>query len=77
MKLLLAGIAAAALLGAAPASADPSSDCGLSDPRLCDPSRVYYCPDTGSMVTWLAPCPSLSTGPYSPGGLTPNGGLAQ
>jgi hypothetical protein len=76
VKLLLAGVLAA-LVCAAPAAADPGPDCGLSDQRLCEPSQVHYCPDTGQMVPWLAPCPSLSIGPYLPGGLTPNGGLAQ
>jgi hypothetical protein len=76
MRLLLCTLAAAALLSAAPVSADPAS-CGFSDPRLCDPSKVYYCPDTGQMATWLAPCPSLIQGPYLPGGRTPDGGLAQ
>lgn len=68
-------VAAAALLASAPpASADPT-DC--FDPRLCsDPGQVYYCPDTGQFGSIYAPCPSLVTGPYQPGGLTPNEGLA-
>jgi hypothetical protein len=67
MKLLLAGIfSAAALLSAAPAGADPSSGCsGLNDPRLCNPSKVYYCPDTGqfgSVAARRAPPPLQVTG---------------
>jgi hypothetical protein len=74
MKLLLAGIlAAATVLGAAPAHADPGSDCGLHDPRLCgDPSKIYYCPSTHGMVTWLQPCPALVLGPYGPGNPSPS-----
>jgi hypothetical protein len=69
MRLLLAGIlAAAALLAAAPAGADPA-DCGFRDPLLCAPGQVRYCPDTRQMVGFLDPCASLITGPYSPGGL--------
>jgi hypothetical protein len=78
MKPLLASLViTTTLLGAAPASADPGSDCGFHDPRLCDLSKTYFCPDTGTYVPALAPCPSLVVGPYSPGGRTPNGGLAQ
>lgn len=47
--------------------AGPSSDCGFNDSRLCNPSKVYYCPDTGQMVPWLAPCPALVVGPRMPG----------
>ncbi len=55
------------------AAADPAS---CFDERLCgDLSDVYYCPDTGSVVGPFAPCPSLVTGPYAPGGLQPNEGL--
>jgi hypothetical protein len=77
MKLLLAGLAAVALFGAAHAAADPGSDCGFHDPRLCDPSRMYFCPDSQQWVSWLQYCASLSQGPYLPGGRTPDGGLAQ
>lgn len=66
---LLAAIGIAAVLAAAPAQADPD-DGGVGS----GPSKVHYCPDTGQMVSWLAPCPSLITGPYLPGGLVPNGG---
>ncbi|MEB3019787.1 hypothetical protein [[Mycobacterium] crassicus] len=74
---ILFGIAAlVASLGiglAASAGADPA-DC--FDQRLCgDLSDVYYCPDTGKVVGAFAPCPSLVTGPYAPGGLRPNQGL--
>jgi hypothetical protein len=68
------------LLGAAlpVAQADPVPSCpGLNDPRLCNPSRMYWCPDTQRMVTWLQYCASLTQGPYLPGGRTPDGGLAQ
>lgn len=71
MKLLLAGLVAAALFGAAPASADP--DCGFHDPRLCDPSKMYFCPDSGQFVTWLQYCPALVLGPRLPGS-PPEGG---
>jgi hypothetical protein len=78
MKLLLAGIlAAATVLCAAPANAKPGSDCGFHDSRLCDPSRMYFCPDSQQWVSWLQYCASLSQGPYLPGGRTPNGGLSQ
>lgn len=78
MKTLLAGVmAAAAVFSAAPAGADPGSGCGYSDPRLCNPSKVYFCPDTGQFGSWLAYCPSIVQGPYLPGGRTPDGGLAQ
>jgi hypothetical protein len=79
MRLVIATtLAAAAVLSAAPASADPSAGCsGLNDPRLCNPSKVYYCPDTGQFGSWLSYCPSLVQGPYEPGGRTPEGGLAQ
>ena len=77
MRLLLAGIlAAAAVLSSAPATADPAG-CGYHDPRLCDPSRMYWCPDSQQWVSWLQYCGSLSQGPYLPGGRTPSGGLAQ
>ena len=77
MKLFLAStLAAAALLGAAPAGADPAS-CGFNDPRLCSPGKVFWCPDSHQWVSWLQYCPSLSQGPYLPGGRTPDGGLAQ
>jgi hypothetical protein len=74
-------LAAAGLLGAAPpavAHADPVPSCpGLNDPRLCNPGRMFWCPDTHRMVTWLQYCSSLTQGPYLPGGRTPDGGLAQ
>jgi hypothetical protein len=77
IKLFLAStLAAAALLGAAPAGADPAS-CGFSDPRLCSPGKAFWCPDSHQWVSWLQYCPSLSQGPYLPGGRTPDGGLAQ
>ena len=79
MKLLLAGILAAGLLGAPPASADPGPTCNLQVQQLCDPSRVYYCPDTRQFVTWMGTCPGLVTGltPPQPGCLTSDGGLAR
>lgn len=68
MKLLLAVLlAAAALLSAAPASADPSSDCSFHDQRLCHPDKVAFCPDTGQMVTFMQLCPSLVIGPHRAG----------
>lgn len=64
---LLAGlVGGAALLGAVPAPVH-AEPCGYSDVRLCDPSKVYSCPSSGQMVTWLAPCPEYSTGPRWPG----------
>lgn len=51
--------------------ADPS-ECDLHDKRLCgDPSKIYYCPSTGGMVTWMQPCPALVLGPYGPGNPSP------
>lgn len=68
------GLGAAVGLDEAPAAhADPG--CGFHDPMLCNPGKVYYCPDTGHMITWLQYCPSLTQGPYLPGGRTPDGGL--
>lgn len=55
------------LLIALAVHAGPSPDCGFNDSRLCDPSKVYYCPSTGGMVTWLAPCPEYVTGPHQSG----------
>lgn len=73
----LAGACVVAYLGGAPA-AHASPSCTMSDPLLCQsPSKVYYCPDNGRMVPWLGACPSLVVGPYAPGGLQPNGGLAK
>lgn len=68
MRLLLVASLAvgAVLLGAVPATAQ-AAPCGHSDVRLCDPSKVYYCPSTGQMVTWLAPCPEYGTGPHQSG----------
>jgi hypothetical protein len=79
MKLLLAGILAAGLLGAPPASANPGPTCNLQVQQLCDPSRVYFCPSTGAFVSFMGYCPALVTGvtPPQPGGLTSDGGLAQ
>ncbi|MCV7260537.1 hypothetical protein [Mycobacterium shimoidei] len=60
-----------AALTAAPAAAEPS-DC--FNPQMCaDPGQVIYCPDTGGYVTaFSGSCPSLSVGPYLPGGLSPD-----
>nr|WP_231997452.1 hypothetical protein [Mycobacterium sp. 1245111.1] len=63
--LIVAGLAiGAALIAAAPAQADP---CGYNDVRLCDPSKVYYCPSTGTWGGWLAPCSNYVVGPRGPG----------
>lgn len=60
-------------LGTSPAGPGPAL---CFDQRLCgDLSDVYYCPDTGAVASAFAPCPSLVTGPYRPGGLRPNEGL--
>lgn len=73
-----AGIATliALVIGAAGAAVATPALC--SDARLCgdDLGDVYYCPDTGKVVGAFAPCPSLVTGPYAPGGLRPNQGLS-
>jgi len=79
-QLLLAGfLTATTLLGADPASANRGPTCNLEVQQLCDPSRVYYCPDTRQFVTWMGTCPGLVTGltPPQPGGLTSDGGLAR
>ncbi|OQZ95408.1 hypothetical protein BST15_14220 [Mycolicibacter arupensis] len=55
------------------ASADPIEPY-CYDQRLCDGdfgSRTF-CPDSGGWVGPFGACPSLNTGPYSPGGLRPN-----
>ena len=44
------------------ASADPGQPCAYVDARLCSPGSVAYCPDTATVVTWLAPCPTLQIG---------------
>ncbi|MBS9534747.1 hypothetical protein KIH27_14225 [Mycobacterium sp. M1] len=75
MKRQLVGtlVALAALLHVAPAaSADPLEPSCFDD-RLCgDLGSVSYCPDTGTMVGPFAACSGLVTGPYAPGGLSPN-----
>lgn len=76
-RALIALSALAPLAGIGVVNADPGSECGYSDSRLCDPSRVYYCPSTGTFGSWLAACPDLVQGPYEPGGRRPDGGLAQ
>ncbi|OBI06021.1 hypothetical protein AWC18_13915 [Mycolicibacter nonchromogenicus] len=70
-----ATLAAAAGIGlASPAQAGTAL---CYDERLCgDLGDVSYCPDSGKMVGPFAPCPSLVTGPYAPGGLRPNAGLS-
>lgn len=69
-----ATLAAAAGIGLA----SPAQATALCyDERLCgDLGDVSYCPDSGKMVGPFAPCPSLVTGPYAPGGLRPNAGLS-
>jgi hypothetical protein len=70
MKRLATILATAALFSVAPAvaHADPGSDCeGLHDPRLCSPSKVFWCPSSQQMVTWLQPCSNYVVGPYAPG----------
>lgn len=44
------------------------------DQRLCDGDfgDTSYCPDTGGFVGPFAACDALVTGPYAPGGLSPN-----
>ncbi|BBX13762.1 MAG: hypothetical protein WBH51_21935 [Mycolicibacter algericus] len=70
---ILAGLTALGLGISPVATAEPKPDLCF-DPRLCgDLSTVYYCPDTGQVVGAFAPCPSLRTGPYRPGGLQPGG----
>ena len=48
------------------------------DQRLCDGDfgDTYYCPDTGGFVGPFGACDALVTGPYAPGGLSPNEGSA-
>ena len=53
-------------LNAGDAHASPDDCVGLHDPRLCEPSRVFYCPGQG-MVTWLQPCSNYVIGPPAPG----------
>jgi hypothetical protein len=49
------------------ANADPANCAGFHDPRLCDLSKVYYCPDTGNFVPALTTCRSYVTGPHRAG----------
>lgn len=46
------------------------------DQRLCDGDfgSTHYCPDTGGFVSPFEGCDALVTGPYAPGGLSPNEG---
>lgn len=73
----MAALAAPLTIGvAASATADPiEPEC--FDPRLCeDPGEVFYNPDTGGFGGSLnSPNPGVITGPYAPGGLSPNEGL--
>jgi hypothetical protein len=84
----IAAVALIALCGLSPlagvgtASADPGSNCaGLHDVRLCDLSKTYFCPDTGTYLPALTPCPAYVIGPHRagmpPDDVTPNGGIAQ
>lgn len=76
MKPIIAAAALTALwslAGAGVASADPGSGCGFHDPRLCDPGRMYWCPDSQQWVTWMQPCSNYVVGPYAPG-VPSNGG---
>lgn len=50
------------------AHADPARQCTAVRPCL----TPQYCPDTGQFVVGYQQCDSLTTGPYSPGGLEPN-----
>lgn len=77
MKIRLATFAASltalAYVALAPHSGASPDDCTLYDSRLCgDWGKVTFCPDTGSYVSVMSPCPSLITGPYAPGGLEPD-----
>jgi hypothetical protein len=82
MGLLLAGIfAAAAVLSAAPSNADPwNPACTITPEQSCNhngtpPGQLKFCPETGGWISeFSGSCPSLWNGPYSPGGLQPNGG---
>lgn len=76
--IIMSTVAAfAAALGIGLAAAAEAAPARCSDQRLCgDLSDVYYCPDTGKVVGPFAPCPSLVTGPYAPGGLRPNQGVS-
>lgn len=70
-----ATLAAAAGIGLASTAQADTALC--YDQRLCgDLGDVSYCPDSGKLVGPFAPCPSLVTGPYAPGGLRPNEGLS-
>jgi hypothetical protein len=56
------------LWGPGHANADPGANCAsFHDPRLCDLSKVYYCPDTGTPVTALTTCPAYVIGPHRAG----------
>ena len=76
MRRQLAGILTAlapVLFHVAPAASADPLDPYCYDDRLCgDLGSVTYCPDTGQMVGPFAACPALVTGPYAPGGLSPN-----
>jgi hypothetical protein len=63
-RLLFACGVAAAVLGSAPAHADPDQGCYLQDRLLClGPSGgVAYCPDTQTWMGWLGNCPSITFG---------------
>lgn len=41
--------------------------CTYRDVRMCDMSKAYYCPSTGTMGPWYAVCPEYVTGPRMPG----------
>lgn len=59
------------------ANADPM-DPYCFDQRLCDGDfgSTFYCPDTGGFVGPFGACDALVTGPYAPGGIRPNQGIA-
>jgi hypothetical protein len=81
MKSLMAAIlASAALLGSAPASADPwNPPCTITPEQSCSsngtpPGQLKFCPETGGWTSEFDPqCPSLWVGPYLPGNPS-NGG---
>ncbi len=80
-RVLLLLISLGGLIGmllAPDAHADPVSPCGLHDQRLCDLSKTYFCPDTGTYLTALTPCPAYVVGPHRagmpPDDVTPNRG---
>jgi hypothetical protein len=76
MKLLLAGVLAATLFSAAPASADPGTQYDFRNTTLCgDHGAVHDCPGGGFVSAFSGYCPGLVNGltPPLPGGLPSDG----